>query len=108
MKSRLGLIGVPSGAGACGVGQEEAPSALREAGLIANLSNGGFQVNDLGDSRVVPWRPDRRRPNAQNLETVVDVVHTTADRVARALTGGNPLASPRGRPADPLATRRPG
>jgi arginase len=45
----------------------------------------GFEVKDLGDSRVVPWRPDRARPRAQNLEAVADVVQTTATRVANAL-----------------------
>jgi arginase len=81
----LALIGSPSGAGACGVGQEQAPGALRAAGLIESLGDAGFQVTDLGDSPVVPWRPDRARPRAQNLEAVVDVVHRTATRVEDAL-----------------------
>src|ERR671918_526671 len=81
---RLVVIGAPSGAGACGVGQEQAPAALRAAGLIVALGGVGFDVNDLGDSPVVPWRPDRARPQAQNLESVVDVVRTTAARVADA------------------------
>jgi arginase len=82
---RLTVIGAPSGAGACGVGQEQAPAALRAAGLIEVLAGVGFEVKDLGDSRVVPWRPDRARPRAQNLEAVADVVQTTATRVANAL-----------------------
>jgi arginase len=83
--TRLAIIGAPSGAGACGVGQERAPAALRDAGLIESLDGIGFDVSDLGDSPVVPWRPDRGRPRAQNLEAVVDVVRTTATRVADAL-----------------------
>jgi arginase len=82
---QLRVIGAPSGAGACGVGQEQAPAALRAAGLIEVLAGVGFDVKDLGDSPVVPWRPDRARPRAQNLEAVVDVVQTTATRVADAL-----------------------
>jgi arginase len=82
---QLTVIGAPSGAGACGVGQERAPAALRAAGLLELLGDVGFDVNDLGDSPVVPWRPDRVRPEAQNLEAVVDVVRTTAARVADAL-----------------------
>jgi arginase len=66
------------------VGQEQAPAALRAAGLIESLGV-GFDVSDLGDSPVVPWRPDRARPRAQNLEAVVEVVRTTATRVADAL-----------------------
>jgi arginase len=81
----LAIIGAPSGAGACGVGQEQAPAALRGAGLLGALGGAGFDVSDLGDSPVVPWRPDRARPEAQNLEAVVDVVRRTATRVADAL-----------------------
>lgn len=83
--NELAVIGVPSGAGACGVGQERAPSALRAAGLLELLSRAGFEVTDLGDSAIFPWRPDRARPRAQNLETVTEVVQTTAARVADAL-----------------------
>jgi arginase len=82
---QLAVIGAPSGAGACGVGQEQAPAALRAAGLFEKLGRAGFDVDDLGDSPVVPWRPDRARPDAQNLEAVVEVVQTTATRVADAL-----------------------
>jgi arginase len=85
MNARLAVFGAPSGAGACGVGQEEAPAALRAAGIIEALRSVGFAVDDLGDSPLVPWRPDRARPQAQNLEAVVDVVRTTATRVADAL-----------------------
>jgi arginase len=67
------------------VGQEQAPAALRAAGLIELLGGAGLAVSDLGDSAVVPWRPDRARPRAQNLEAVVEVVRTTATRVADAL-----------------------
>jgi arginase len=86
---QLSVIGAPSGAGACGVGQEQAPAALRAAGLIEALDGAGFDVSDLGDSPVVPWRPDRARPRAQNLEAVLDVVRTTATRVADALRDGD-------------------
>jgi arginase len=85
MTQQLAVIGSPSGAGACGVGQEEAPAALRAAGLIEALSGAGYAVDDLGDSPLVPWRPDRARPQAQNLEAVVDAAQTTATRVADSL-----------------------
>jgi arginase len=86
---QLAVIGAPSGAGACGVGQEQAPAALRAAGLIEALGGVGFEVDDLGDSPVVPWHPDRARPRAQNLEAVLDVVRTTATRVSDALREGD-------------------
>jgi arginase len=84
MTGRLAVIGAPSGAGACGVGQERAPEALRDAGLIESLAGAGFDLSDLGDLPVVPWHPDRARPRAQNLEAVVEVVRATAARVADA------------------------
>jgi arginase len=89
LSRELALIGSPSGAGACGVGQERAPAALRAAGLVESLAGVGFEVSDLGDSPVVPWRPDRARPRAQNLEAVVDVVRRTATRVGHALRERN-------------------
>src|ERR687891_1736688 len=85
----LALLGAASGAGACGVGQDRAPAALRAAGLVGLLDEVGFEVADLGDSPVVPWRPDRARPRAQNLDAVIEVVRTTANRVADALREGD-------------------
>jgi hypothetical protein len=60
-------------------------AAIRAAGLIDQLGRVGFQVDDLGDSPVVPWRPDRANPQAQNLQAVLETVRTTATRVADAL-----------------------
>jgi arginase len=79
------LIGVPSGAGACGVGQHETPAALRAAGLIERLTDAGMAVTDLGDSPSWPWRPDRDNPRAQNLCAVTEQVRTTSTRVADGL-----------------------
>src|SRR5215207_1080518 len=90
--SRVVVIGAPSGAGACGVGQEQTPTAIRAAGLIDQLSRVGFQVDDLGDSPVVPWRPDRANPQAQNLHAVLETVQTTTKRVAEALVQRDRLA----------------
>ncbi|MGH8775087.1 MAG: arginase family protein [Jiangellaceae bacterium] len=79
------VLGTPSGAGACGVGQDQAPRALRDAGLVDELQAAGADVKDKGDSPVTPWRPDRSMPRAQNLAAVVDAVQSTATRVADAL-----------------------
>ena len=80
----LDLIGVPSSAGAFAPGQEKAPAALREAGLIELLRDGGVAVEDHGDSAVRRFRPDRERRLAQNLPHVVEVVRETASRVRSA------------------------
>jgi arginase len=85
MARPLAVVGVPSGAGACGVGQEQTPAAMRRAGLIGLLGDAGFDTSDLGDSPVVPWHPDRVKPRAQNLNEVVEVVRGTTSRVADAL-----------------------
>jgi arginase len=89
---RIVVIGAPSGAGACGVGQEQTPMAIRAAGLIDQLGRVGFQVDDLGDSLVVPWRPDRANPHAQNLQAVLETVQTTTKRVADALVERDRIA----------------
>ena len=80
----LDLIGVPSSAGAFAPGQEKAPAALRGAGLIELLRDGGVAVEDHGDSAVRRFRPDRERRLAQNLPHVVEVVRETASRVRSA------------------------
>ena len=80
----LSVLGVPTSAGAFAPGQELAPAALREAGLLDRLSAGGVEVTDLGDSRVWRWRPDTARPRAQNLAEVARIARETGERVARA------------------------
>jgi arginase len=80
----LAVLGVPTSAAAFAPGQELAPAALREAGLLDRLSAGGVEVADLGDSPVWRWRPDTARPRAQNLAEVARIARETGDRVAHA------------------------
>jgi arginase len=84
----LGVIGVPSSAGAYAPGQERAPRALRSAGLLAALERAGIAVVDHGDAEVWRWRPDREQPQAQNLAAVVACAKETAGRVRSALDAG--------------------
>jgi arginase len=84
----LGLIGVPSSAGAYAPGQEQAPAALREAGLVERLTSAGIVVVDHGDGVVWRWRPDREQPRAQNLGAVVSTIQATAERVRQATAAG--------------------
>lgn len=80
----VAVIGVPTSAAAFAPGQEQAPAALRAAGLVEALTAAGAEVEDQGDSELWRWRPDRGEPRAQNLGRVVSIVRETADRVAEA------------------------
>lgn len=84
--SDLSLVGVPSSAGAYAPGQEKAPSALREAGLVTALAARGVTVRDHGDTGRQRWRPDHERPRAMNAAVVAGVVREAERLVARALT----------------------
>ena len=86
MSRRVGLIGVPSSAGAHWPGQDKAPRVLREARLVERLESAGCTVVDRGDLPRVRFRPDRGHP--QNLATVIEVARSVAARVESALRDG--------------------
>jgi arginase len=88
MSRRVGVIGVPTSAGAFAPGQERAPQALREAGLMAQLRERGLEARDHGDREGWRWRPDRENRRAQNLDKVVEIVDDTSRRVAEAAGAG--------------------
>jgi arginase len=81
----FGLIGAPTSAGAFAPGQEDAPPAVRDAGLITGLREAGVDVVDLGDTPHFRWRPDRANPDAMNLEAVRTSALAVADKVTLAL-----------------------
>ena len=87
-KTQLAIVGVPSSAGARRVGQEQAPSALRAAGLLSSLTELGFEVIDHGDLPRVEFRPDPENPKAQNVRLVREVARDVAGRVAAASGNG--------------------
>src|SRR2546422_8110493 len=86
--TRLGLIGVPSSAGAHGPGQEKAPAALREAGLLGALFEAGLPVDDLGDLPTVRFEPDARNRKQQSEAQVAAVVGRVAAAVEAARQRG--------------------
>jgi arginase len=86
---RLGVIGVPTSAGAFAPGQEQAPRALRDAGLVDLLRRPGIEVSDHGDREAWRWRPDRENRRAQNIGKVVEIVEDTATRVREARADGD-------------------
>lgn len=85
MTRRIGLIGVPSSAGAHWPGQDKAPHALRAAGLVERLAAMALGVTDYGDLPQVRMRPDRGPDRAQNLAAVLDVATAVAERVEAAI-----------------------
>jgi arginase len=87
LRRPLGVIGVPTSAGAFAPGQEQAPQALRDAGLVDALRS-GLDVRDHGDREIWRWRPDRENRRAQNLDRVVEIVRDTTRRVSGSIADG--------------------
>ena len=85
MPRKIGLTGVPSSAGAHWPGQEKAPAALRELGLLKRIEDAGVSVDDHGDLPRVRFHPDKQRRHKQNLDAVVGVASRVADSVEAML-----------------------
>jgi arginase len=82
------LIGVPTSAGAHHAGQDLAPAALRQAGLVDRLVKAGVPVTDAGDLPGAKFAVDREHPAARNLDAVVRVAREVADAVADITRSG--------------------
>ena len=86
---RLSVVGVPNSAGSYAAGQDQAPSALRNAGLLEALADAGLMVSDDGDLPRRVWRPDREHPFAQNADQVAACLQELADRLGPRLAAGD-------------------
>ncbi len=84
----IGIIGAPSSAGAYAPGQEQAPQALRQAGLLSYVADHGVAVHDHGDTPSWRWAPDRSSPRAQNVAEVMRTVEAVARVVEAGLRDG--------------------
>jgi arginase len=84
----IALIGAPTSAGAFAPGQEDAPAALRAAGLVEALRADGRAVDDRGDTPLFRWRVDHDEPRAMNAGAVVETVRAVAARVHDAVRAG--------------------
>jgi arginase len=91
MPRRLEIVGAPSSAGAYAAGQERAPQAYRNGGLINRLEERGIAVTDRGDVPGFRWRIDREHMRAMNADAVARVALTVADQVAAGLSDGSAL-----------------
>jgi arginase len=81
----LAILGAPTAAGAHWPGQERAPAALREAGLIEQLDSDGVQFVDCGDLPLEPWQAARTPWGGgmvNNLDRVIAVAERVRDEVA--------------------------
>ncbi len=87
MRRPITIIGAPSSAGAYAPGQERAPAALRTAGFVESLEQGGRRVEDRGDIPVFRWRVDHDSPRARNPGPVVAAITGVRDQVQAALAG---------------------
>jgi arginase len=90
MVASLRVLGVPTSMGAFAPGQEDAPAALRAAGLLERLRQAGVDIDDAGDLPRRRWTADPQQPAAQNVQAVAEVSRATADRVA-TLDGDRPV-----------------
>jgi arginase len=91
----VAVIGVASSAGTHHAGQDQAPAALRAAGLIERLRAEGVMVEDRGDLVHEVFVADDMASTARNLSAVVRVAGTVSDGVADALTEGTLPPHPR-------------
>jgi arginase len=80
----IAVIGAPTSAGAFAPGQEDAPEALRAAGLVDALG-----ARDRGDTPRFRWRTDHDAPRAMNAVAVVDGAGAVAAKVQEALRDGD-------------------
>jgi arginase len=80
----ISVIGAPTSAGAFAPGQEDAPEALRAAGLVDALG-----ARDRGDTPRFRWRTDHSAPRAMNPDAVLDGVRAVAAKVQEALRAGD-------------------
>ena len=89
--SAVSIVGVPSSSGSYAAGQDQAPTALRSAGLVDALSALGLEVHDEGDLPLQIWRPDRLNPRAQNLGEVTESIRELIERLIPPLARGDTL-----------------
>jgi arginase len=87
--ARVSVVGVPNSAGSYAAGQDQAPAALRAAGLIDALVAAGLEVNDDGDLPTQIWKPDRAHPYAQNVEQVATCLRDLTNRLSPLLSAGD-------------------
>jgi arginase len=86
---RMTVIGAPSSMGAYAPGQELAPRAMRDAGLITQLSRRGVELRDVGDLPLRRWTPDPVSPRARHAGEVLAHIAGVQQAARDALDDGD-------------------
>jgi arginase len=89
MSADLVVLGVASSAGTHHAGQDQAPRAMREAGVLDRLRSAGLSVEDRGDVVTEVFAVDPAHPTCRNLPAVLRVARTVAEAVADVVDQGS-------------------
>jgi arginase len=84
----ISVLGVPTSAGSHHPGQEKAPAAWRQAGLIEELRAAGLDVQDRGDLPAEPFRPVSPDGGLRDADRVAAIARKVAAEVAAIRAGG--------------------
>jgi arginase len=84
----ISVLGVPTSAGSHNPGQEKAPAAWRDAGLIDSLRAAGLDVEDRGDLGVEPFRPVSPVDGLRDADRVAGIARRVAAAVAEIREAG--------------------
>ena len=74
--NKIALLGATTSAAGLSLGHEDAPGALRAAGLAEKLNSIGYIVTDLGDDPPQRYKPDDNSPRARNLSGVLAAIES--------------------------------
>jgi arginase len=85
---QISVLGVPTSAGSHNPGQELAPAAWREAGLIDELRAAGLDVEDRGDLPAEPFRPVCPVDGLRDADRVAAIARKVAAEVAAIRAAG--------------------
>ena len=85
---QISVLGVPTSAGSHNPGQELAPAAWREAGLIEQLRAAGLDVEDRGDLPAAPFRPVSPVGGLRDADRVAELARKVAAEVAAIRQAG--------------------
>jgi arginase len=85
---KISVLGVPTSAGSHNPGQEKAPAAWRDAGLIGELRAAGLDVEDRGDLPAEPYRPVSPVDGLRDADRVAGIAQRVAASVAEIRAAG--------------------